>query len=197
MAPQSPDEWRSRLLAKLASRRRRAQGYLDYYDGDHPMPRLDAKQRAAFRGFFRESRANWVALVVDAVSDRLAITGFRFGDSLDADGDAWAIWQASHLDADHQLVNVDALTVGSTFVSVWPDETNPSGVLIAAETPLETVVQYRPGSRWDRTAALKAWYDDDEDESHAILFFADAVFKWATRGNIHDAASGGQRVLGA
>ena len=68
-----------------------------------------------------EARANLSELVVNAVAERLQVTGFRFGSSEDSAA-AWAIWQANQMDADAEMVQTDALVQGSSFVLVQPDE---------------------------------------------------------------------------
>jgi len=149
------------LLRELAARQPVLATRFAYYEGDHPLPRAPAAAREAYARFLRQSRSNWVQLVVDAVAERLQVVGFRFGADEGDDRDAWAIWQANGLDADSELSQTDALTGGVSYVSVWPDEASPVGVMIAPEHPLQTIVAFDPRGRRRRAASLKAWVDVD------------------------------------
>jgi len=157
----TPEQWRDVLLRELAARQLELDIRFAYYDGDHPLPRAPAAAREAYQRFLRQSRSNWVQLVVDAVAERLQVVGFRFGGDETGDRDAWAIWQANGLDADSELSQTDALTGGVSYVSVWPDEDSPVGVTIAAEHPTQTIVAFDPRRRRRRVASLKAWVDGD------------------------------------
>ena len=111
---------------------------------------LDTEERQTFRTFLNEAGANWCELVVNAVAERLQVVGFRFGDDAASEA-AWTIWQASQMDADSELVQTDALVMGSSFVLVQPDDDNATGVSITAESPLEATVLYQPGNRRRRS----------------------------------------------
>ena len=167
--------WRDVLLAELAARQAILRTHFAYYEGDHPLPRAPKAARDAYKRLLRQSRTNWVQLVVDAVAERLAVVGFRFGDQA-GDADAWRIWQANGLDADSELAQTDALTCGVNYVSVWPDEGSPVGVTIAAEHPYQTVIAFDPDRRRHRLAALKAW--SEPGVLRCWLVLPEASFEW-------------------
>src|SRR4051812_8532579 len=121
MADDAPAAWRDVLLTKLYNDRPRVVERMAYYAGDHVLPRAPRQAVDAYRRLLRQSRTNWCRLVVDAVAERLRVVGFRFGDNSAGDKDAWLIWQANALDADHELAQSDALVCGSSFVLVQPD----------------------------------------------------------------------------
>jgi hypothetical protein len=156
----SPEQWRDVLLKELAARMPALGLRFAYYDGDHALPRAPKAAREAYTRFLRQSRSNWVQLVVDSVAERLQVVGFRFGDE-GGDSDAWTIWQANGLDADSELSQTDALTGGVSYVSVWPDEDSPVGVTIAPEHPTQTIVAFDPQRRRARAASAKLWVDYD------------------------------------
>ena len=168
----TPEQWRDVLLLELAMRRPALLTHSAYYEGDHPLPRAPKAAREAYSRFLRQSRSNWVQLVVDAVAERLQVVGFRFGATEADDADAWLIWQANHLDADAELAQTDALTCGVSYLSVWPDERSPVGVTIAPEHPLQTIVAFDPERRRRRAASLKAWTEPDR----AMCWVATAEF---------------------
>src|SRR5450759_60481 len=84
-------------LDRLETQHRR----LAAYDrGDHPLAYASEKFQTAFGQSLRALADNWIPTVVNAVSERLRVDGFRFGDSPNADDDAWAMWQENDLDRD-------------------------------------------------------------------------------------------------
>ncbi len=120
---------------------------------------LDTQERQTFRKFLDESAENWCALVVNAVAERLC--GGRLAVRASPPTRRRTIWQANHMNADHKMVQRDALVTGGGYVLVQPDDTNPSGVSITAESPLECTVLYQPGSRRRRLAGYKRFRRSD------------------------------------
>lgn len=167
------------LQHKLDGQAEQARFYERYYDGDHPLPAGPQKAHEAYWRLLRMSRSNWMALVVDAVTERLKVDGFRFGDVEGADGDAWRMWQRNELDADSGLVHDTATTTGSAFVIVWADGSDASTPEITVEHPAEVAVVYEPGSKKRRAAALKEWRDDDGFWM-ATLYAPDGIYKFVS-----------------
>jgi len=155
----------------------RAEVYLAYYEGGAGViALLDTAERQTFRKFLDESVENWCLLVVNAVAERLSVAGWRFGDSSDT---AEAIWQASHMNADHKMSQRDALVTGGGYVLVQPDDSNPSGVSITAESPLECTVLYQPGNRRKRLAGYKRFTDPISQQVTEIVMTPDVIATWA------------------
>jgi len=177
------DDWRTEAGRHLDWQAGRARAYLGYYHGESQVIALmEQEERQAFRRLLDESHANWAELVIKAVAERLTVAGFRFGASTDQ---AWLIWQASRMDADHKLVQNDALVTGHGFALVQPDEANPTGVSITAESPLEATVLYAPGSRRRRVAAYKRFMDDPGDpggQTTEVLILPDVIATWRGAG---------------
>jgi len=171
----TPEQWRDHLMEKLGAQLRDWVFFDRYYRGDHPLPDAPKGTRGEYLRLMRLSRSNWMELVVDAVNERLYVDGFRFGNTAMGDMDVWAgIWQPNGLDAESGTVHLEALVGGAAFVLVWPDEEFPS---ITPEHPTEMVVAVEPGSRRERSAALKHYYDDDMEL--VCLWLPDVVYKWA------------------
>jgi len=154
----------------------RAEVYLAYYEGGAGViALLDTAERQTFRKFLDEPVANWCLLVVNAVAERLSVAGWRFGASSDT---AQAIWQANHMNADHKMAQRDALVTGGGYVLVQPDDTNPSGVSITAESPLECTVIYQPGNRRKRLAGYKRFHDPISQQQTEIVMTPEAIATW-------------------
>ena len=156
------DDLRRMAEAKLSHQAARAAVFQSCADNDAGIVALlDTEERQTFRTFLSEARANWCELVVSAVSERLQVVGFRFGNKTASDA-AWTIWQASAMDADSDLVQTDALTQSSSFVLVQPDDANATGVSITPESALQATVLYEPGSRRRRIAGYKRYAADPD-----------------------------------
>lgn len=177
--PLSPLWWTLRLEKALKERRSQIALFDSYYQGDHPLAFASQKFLEAFGGLFEAFADNWCQLVVDGEEERLHVEGFRFGDTKNADQDAWAIWQANGLDSASGMAHTDALVMGETSAIVWagPDR-EP---LITVEHPNEVLVEYVAGSRTLRAAAIKVFTDMDGAEL-ATLYLPDGVYKWRRSG---------------
>lgn len=159
----------------------RARWYQDYYDNEAGIiALLDTDERRTFKTFLAESGANWCELVVNAVAERLVVEGFRFGTEGASDA-AWEIWQASAMDADHEMVQTDALVTGQSYVLVQADEDSPAGVSITPESPMQVTVLYEPGNRRRARAGYKRFRDETETSPIEVLILPDRIVTWFPR----------------
>lgn len=95
---------------------------------------------------------------------------------VEADRDAWEMWQRNDLDAGSQMAHNEALVSGYSNILVWA---GPDGEpVITPEAAAETIVETVPGSPRARAAALKAWRDDWTERVFATLYLPDAVYKF-------------------
>lgn len=176
----TPEDLRDRLLKDLVARRQQIRVHYDYYRGDHPLPWAPSTIHDEYRAFLRMSRSNWCRLVVKASSERLRVVGVRFsGDGNTAgDTDVWRkYWQGNRLDAESRMVHDCALIARRGYALVWP---NPDGgtPTITPEHPSQCIVEYMPGNRRKRIAALKTFADVRGRKAYATLWTAEAVYNW-------------------
>lgn len=173
LTPGSVEWWLDRLGRRLDDRIRPMRIYADYYEGQHPLLFASERFRQAFGDLFRPLSDNFMQLVVDAVVERLAVVGFRFGER--GSDEAYRIWQANGLDADASMLFRDVLIKSEAAVIVWrgADDRTP---LITPEDPLQVVVERDPANRRQRLAALKRWEDDRR--ILATLYLPDAIYKF-------------------
>lgn len=107
-----------------------------YYAGQHRLAFATDKFKNAFGLIFRGFRDNLCPPVIEAVSDRLELTGFQTEGAArrrtaarpgakpqsDALGDAaWEIWQSNRMDLRAIEVHDECLVAGDSYVIVWPD----------------------------------------------------------------------------
>jgi len=180
--PTTPLGWMTRLEKDLNADQNRLSVYNDYYEGRHPLAFATPKFRDAFGYNFREFADNWMALVVDAVEERLNVEGFRLGENVAGDKKAWAIWQANQLDAQSQLAHTEALINGRCYALVW-DGDDPKYPSITIEHPTEMILATAAGNRNLRIGAMKRWLDDS-GFVFGTLYLPDGVYKYRSKSKL-------------
>ena len=171
----SPLWWLKRLSTQLATRSPTLRRYDEYYDGEHKLLFASEKFREAFGGLFRELADNWMAVIVDAVEERMNIDGFRFGADPEADPDAWETWQRNQMDAQSQLLHNELLVTGYGYELVWTDDDGKPKITV--ESPYQCIVAHQAGDRRKRRAGLKQWVDDD-GYATAFVYLPDAIHRF-------------------
>lgn len=178
----SPAAWLELLERRLHERWGRWKVYDDYYEGNHRFAAWLRSVQIAFRGtvlgnLLNELTDNYMPLVVDSAAERLKVQGFRFGDSEDADDDAWRIWQANGLDAQSNMVHTESIKLGEAYWLVQPNGDTPK---ITCEHPSQVIVACAPGDRRVRLAALKKWRDDS-GFAYANVYLPKGVVKYRSK----------------
>jgi hypothetical protein len=185
MAEIETSAWWLEELGKRLDNRRPALDLLHrYYAGDQPLAFASTDFRSAFAQRFRHFSANFCKLVVQAVEERLTVTGFRLGEAgQQADSDAWDIWQANQLDEQSQRAHREALISGEASVLVWPGDDTP---LLRVQDPAKVIVAYGDDPL-ERVAALKKW-EALNGTKLATLYFPDRLekYQWTTNGRGSD-----------
>lgn len=180
--PNSPGWWLNRLIIRLGDRQARYDLLEDYYTGQASVPVNSTKAvRLAYQRLMRLAGTNFAELVVEAVRERMVVTGFRTGADSDELGDkeAWRIWQANSLDADALLVHRSSLAMSAACVIVGGPDDDIGAPLITPEDPREVIVEHDPIKRRRARAALKVFTDDVEGVQLAYLYLPGAVVRAA------------------
>lgn len=171
----SLEEWRDYLLPKLAARIPENQKLRRMYDGDHDLPTAPNRANEKYMRLAEMAITNMCGLVVDAPVSKLIPKGVRLSEDSDEDLVLWdEVWTANRLNAQSRVDHEEALKVGRSFALVWPGETG--GVSVTVEDADQVIVAYKPGSAYERVAALK-WYCED-DEDRVTVWTADDVMSW-------------------
>lgn len=167
-------------LAQLAAKRAAYMRVKDYYDGLHRLSFSTEKFRSAFGTLFGALADNLMPTVVDAVADRLDVTGFGVEIGRQQAGkDAWAIWRANRMDRRAGETHKAALTYGDAYLVVWPA---PDGrpIIYPNAGPLMTV-KYDADAPGLIAWAAKAWRTDD-NHVRITMYYPDQIQKFITRG---------------
>lgn len=178
----SPGWWLRRLVTGLAARRERYDTLEDYYTGDIAVPVNATKAvRQAYQRLMALARTNFAELVVEAVRERMVVTGFRTGADNDELGDkeAWRIWQANSLDADSLLVHRSSLVMGEAAVIIGGVDPDSGAPVITPEDPREVIVERDPVRRRRVVAAVKVFTDDVAGVQRAYLYLPGFVLRAA------------------
>lgn len=170
----TPEWWLNTLSARLDASQNQMQTMEDYYCGNQPLAFASEKFTKAFGNLFSGFADNWTQIVVDAVEERLNVEGFRLGDDPTGDTAAWDMWQANQMDAQSQLAHTDALKLSRCYATVWFGGDYPE---INVESARQVICALKPGSRRERSAALKKWLDDD-GYLYANLYLPDRIYKF-------------------
>lgn len=170
----SPEWWRKRLLDAQRQRLGHLRRMDAYYAGDHPLAFATQQFRQAFGGLFVELSDNWCETVVNAVHERLSVTGFRFSPDAAADGQTWEMWQANRLDRESKVVHLESLIHGVAYALVWPGDEMPR---VTGEHPYQVITAPRASDRREVAAAAKAYLDDDGYQV-CYLYLPLEVYRW-------------------
>jgi len=164
---------------RLADRRPAYEIALDYYEGRHRLMFATERFRTTFGRSFGEFQDNLCQPVVDALADRLQITGFVDNgapaeEQEDAALPALALWRANRMDVQAGAVMQDTLTLGDSYVIVWQDE--QGFPRIVPQMAHRIAVRYsdeRPGEiEW----AVKLWRQDKR--WRVTVYEADQLTRW-------------------
>jgi hypothetical protein len=159
--------------------------YREYYDGDHDTLLSERlKKFLSVKGDEEEFNFNLCPIVVDALSERLKITGFETGDS-DQGETFWEWWDANKMDATQMIVHQSAIRDGDHYVMVeWDnDEGRPKISNELACTGGEGVkVHYSQEHKGEIEYASKRWLTKTGDGTGKFrrlnLYFDDHIEKY-------------------
>lgn len=191
LIPNSPEWWVRHLCAKQLERMPTIARAEAYYSGQHALAYASEAFTRAFGGLFVAFADNWCETVVTAAEERLDVVGFRFGNTTDADDDAWDIWQENLLDSESHLAHTEAMVHGESYTLTWPVNGKPR---ITVEHPSQMITAEAPEDRRRRAAALK-WYVDEDLFEVAYLYLPDVVYRYRSAERTEFDESSGVPIL--
>jgi hypothetical protein len=168
----------ARLGARLDKQRHLHNLLESYVEGETPLPRaiVRAKITRAYRMLMPMSEAPWASLIVSSTQDRLEASGLNDVDK-DVANACWDLWQNNAMDLESKVAHNSILVDGRAAAIVWrePGSDFPT---VSLDNMGTTVVQFKEGSRRERTAALRHWIDEDTKIPNATLYTVDALYKF-------------------
>ena len=118
-----------KMATDLSDRRAHLTNLEDYYRGVNGIPVHAGRHvRESYQRLMQISRLNLARVIVEATRELMEPIGFRTGAAGDEGGDAeaWRIWQANSLDADHMLVDRATLSMARAIASAQRSTAGPS-----------------------------------------------------------------------
>ncbi|MFC0041016.1 phage portal protein [Actinomadura rayongensis] len=146
-----------------------------WYVGDHPRPYIPRKAADEYRKIVDTASSAWLRLVIDSITERLRLDGWTAEDTDDAETDreAWRIWRANRMPHASTLVHTEALTLGQSYVSVWPNPADPATPTIRGESARRVYVA-RSSLDFSPLWAVKSWAAGPDEPPGETAFLYDA-----------------------
>jgi hypothetical protein len=148
-----------------------------YYDGDQPLKYSTERLRELFRSIDVNFKQNWCAVVIDAVTDRVVLTGFDVGDKTASDA-LQSAWNANRLNLDAADVHEAALVTGEAFIIGWKNDDGKTEIYY--NDPRMVHVFYQEDNPKLKEFAAK-WWVDASGFWKMNLYYADRVEHYTTR----------------
>lgn len=182
--------------------------YKNYYEGNHALAFATEKFRNTFGIVFKEFAENLCAPVVDSLSDRLEITGFRASSAelkieevaptpsqvegmpnrpgrkkittVDPIGEACMdIWAQNRMDERANEVHIESLKMGDAYVIVWPNDVMEPEIW--PQDAMQCRVQYNSDNRKKVDRALKVWWVEEERHWYLNVYTDFGITKYRSR----------------
>jgi hypothetical protein len=166
------------LRSRLQFSREQTRLYNEYYEGSHRLAQLGLAIPEELKRF--TVTVNWPRIVVDAIEQRLNVTGFRMPGTDAADAGLWNIWQYNNMDERAGFAHTDSLALGRSYVCVGTNEEDSEFPIITVESPSEMTAIRDP--RTHRvTGAMRMYGEVGTDglavDNRATLYLPDQT-RW-------------------
>lgn len=182
------------LVNEDQARQDRYAMYREYYDGDHDTQLTERQRRYLQIKSGQEFNVNYCPIVVDALAERLEVTGFDAGGQGE---DLWQWWQDNRMDGAQNVVHTSAVRDGDTYLIVeWDNEkSQPVFTHELAYDGAEGVkVHYSKEKRNRIMFASKRWRTEGENGADAgyvrrmNLYYPDRIEKYASDQRVFEGA---------
>jgi hypothetical protein len=149
----------------------------DYYEGIHKLQQLGLAIPEELKQF--TVMVAWPRIAVDAVEQRLDVSGFRMPGTSVADKALWDAWQYNNMDERQSFAHLDALALARSYVCVGSNVEDPEFPLITVESPLEMTTIRDPRTH-QITSALRL-YDAVVGKDRRATLYLPNVTRWLIR----------------
>lgn len=152
--------------------------YYQYMRGDHPLAFATQKFRSAFGSTLESFAYNRMPMIVDALADRMQITGF--GSTPNDLAEEWMeIWDANNMDVRSGQIEREKFTTGDAYLIV--EQEPRTGDVLLWPQPANLVRVHRADDRPGHIDyATKRWIDEDGFE-RLTLYYEDRIEKYRSR----------------
>lgn len=172
------------LAAEETARQAAYVAYREYYGGDHDTQLTKRQRRYLQIKIGEEFNDNYCPVVVDALAERLNVTGFDADDQSEA---LWEWWTGNRMDGVQGVTHLSAVRDGDGYLIVEWD--NERGVPLfthdlAYDGTGGVKIHYNKDKRRQVAYASKRWRVESEDPANAgkarrlNLYFPDRIEKY-------------------
>ena len=147
-----------------------------YYKGNHPLKYSTQRLRKAFDKIQVYFAENWIAVVIDAVLDRLNLKGFDIADKT-ASEKLMELWEQYHIHLMADDVHEAATVVGEGYVIAWKEEDDNGDLVtdVFYNDPRMCHVFYDPYRPTVKLFAAKMWIDGKSRHPKMMLYYPDRL----------------------
>lgn len=154
----------------------------DYYRGNHPLRYSTERLKKAFAKIGVYFAQNWIAVICDAVLDRLSLKGFDISTSKELDDKIDALWQEHEMGLLADDVHEAATVVSEAYVIAWREDGEVGGESITDvyyNDPRMCHVFYDSYRPTKKRFAAKLWINDKRYPC-MILYYPDRLEHYKT-----------------
>ena len=149
-----------------------------YYEGDQPLVYSAQRLKTVFHNLDARFVENWCAVVVDAVADRVNLTGFSVANNDEATEQLNHAFARTELGLDSDDAHLASLVCGEAFVIAWPNEDGQTAAFY--NDPRQCMIHYDPDNPRAPLFAAKWWRTDDE-RYRMTLYYPDHLEYYETQ----------------
>ena len=147
-----------------------------YYKGNHPLKYSTDRLRKAFDKIYVYFAENWIAVIIDAVLDRLNLKGFDIANDA-ASKRLMELWEQYHIHLMADDVHEAATVVGEGYVIAWKEENDKGEEVtdVYYNDPRMCHVFYDPYRPTEKLYAAKMWIDGKTRHPKMMLYYPDRL----------------------
>lgn len=139
-----------------------------YYAGQLRLAALGLSLPPEMRAL--QTVVNWPRVTVDALEERIDLTGFRLFGSDAPDDRLWSWWQASNMDEELSLGVLEMLVQGRSYITVGFDDDRPDVPIFTCESARNMIANVDPRTRKVQAAARLFDHSPEGEARSATLY---------------------------
>lgn len=159
------NEVAARLSSRIDEDSAHVRKWQDRYLGNAPLTFLSPESKKALGDRLSTLSVNFCRLAVDALVERLRVTGFLINGS--ADADLWSRWRSQAGSVALSMALTDSLSTGTGWLSVWA----VNGAPRVSGEPADGCAIERDPFTGQTVAGMKRW--QAEGRAHGVLYLPD------------------------
>jgi hypothetical protein len=153
----------------------------DYYDGDQPLIYSSRRLQEAFNRLNARFVQDWLAVVVDAVQDRLKVKRYNVANNDQLTNRLNDLLITTELILDAPDTHLAMLVTGESFVIVWPDD---DGVIQAYyNDPRLCAIFYEANNPRRKRLGAK-WWVDEAGKRRMTLYYRDRLEYYVSKAKV-------------